>query len=219
MQIHCLTCVALRYQAGILGHSMTEMKAFFTSGFNTLKISSMVFRLAFRISAKKVDHCNVIFYKYHVEDVWDISYWMPGWLPIVDQRRIFMNTIIFLALLAVSIQYLGYLCDDFGSWKLVCIICIFCFLFLCRRHSQSIPLFLLLLATRFFGDTYLCLTKRVYIPVTIQSGLSDRRRNQLQFLPDTFIYYTHIHPNGYSVSMAHALDDKCPRHFLHHYCA
>ena len=27
----------LRYQAGILGHSMTEMKAFFTSGFNTLK--------------------------------------------------------------------------------------------------------------------------------------------------------------------------------------
>ena len=96
---------------------------------------------------------------------------------------------------------------------------IFCFLFLYRRHSQSIPLFLLLLATRFFGDTYLCLTKRVYIPVTIQSGLSDRRRNQLQFLPDTFIYYTHIHPNGYSVSMAHALDDKCPRHFLHHYCA
>ena len=38
-----------------------------------------------------------------------------------------MNTIIFLALLAVSIQYLGYLCDDFGSWKLVCIICIFLF--------------------------------------------------------------------------------------------
>lgn len=95
----------------------------------------------------------------------------------------------------------------------------FCFLFLCRRHSQSIPLFLLLLATRFFGDTYLCLTKRVYIPVTIQSGLSDRRRNQLQFLSDTFIYYTHIPPNGYSVSMAHTLDDKCPRHFLHHYCA
>ena len=29
----------------------------------------------------------------------------------------------------------------------------------------------------------------------------------------TFIYYTHIHPNGYSVSMAHALGDKCPRHF------
>ena len=59
----------LRYQARILGHSMTEMKAFFTSGPNTLKIRSMVFRLAFRISAKKVVHCNVIFYKYHVEDV------------------------------------------------------------------------------------------------------------------------------------------------------
>ena len=44
---------SLRYQAGILGHSMTEMKAFFTSGFNTLKIRSMVFRLAFRIYVKK----------------------------------------------------------------------------------------------------------------------------------------------------------------------
>ena len=64
----------LRYQAGILGHSMTEMKAFFTSDFNTLKIRSMVFRLAFRISVKKVVHCNVIFYKYHVEDVRDVSY-------------------------------------------------------------------------------------------------------------------------------------------------
>ena len=43
----------LRYKAGILGHSMTEMKAFFISGPNTLKIRSMVFRLVFRISAKK----------------------------------------------------------------------------------------------------------------------------------------------------------------------
>ena len=43
----------LRYQTGILGHSMTEMKAFFTSGFNTLKIRSMILRLAFQISAKK----------------------------------------------------------------------------------------------------------------------------------------------------------------------
>ena len=59
----------LRYQAGILGHSMTEMKAFFTSDFNTLKIRSMVLRLAFRISVKKVVHCSVISYKYHVEDV------------------------------------------------------------------------------------------------------------------------------------------------------
>ncbi|GAB6399145.1 hypothetical protein IMM1_03730 [Pseudocoprococcus immobilis] len=38
---------SLRYQAGILGHSMTEMKAFFTSGFNTLKIRSIVLRLHF----------------------------------------------------------------------------------------------------------------------------------------------------------------------------
>ena len=53
----------LRYQAGILGHSMTEMKAFFTSGFNTLKIRSIVLRLAFRISVKKVVHCSVISYK------------------------------------------------------------------------------------------------------------------------------------------------------------
>ena len=37
----------LRYQAGILGHSMTEMKAFFTSSFNTLKIRSIVLRLHF----------------------------------------------------------------------------------------------------------------------------------------------------------------------------
>ena len=37
----------LRYQAGILGHSMTEMKAFFTFGFNTLKIKSIVLRLHF----------------------------------------------------------------------------------------------------------------------------------------------------------------------------
>ena len=59
----------LRYQAGILGHSMTEMKAFFTSGFNTLKIKSMVLRLHFEYLQKKVDHCNVIFYKYHVEDI------------------------------------------------------------------------------------------------------------------------------------------------------
>ena len=59
----------LRYQAGILGHSMTEMKAFFTSDFNTLKIRSIVLRLAFRISVKKVVHCSVISYKYHVEDV------------------------------------------------------------------------------------------------------------------------------------------------------
>ena len=48
---------------------MTEMKAFFTSGFNTLKIRSIVLRLAFRISVKKVVHCSVISYKYHVEDV------------------------------------------------------------------------------------------------------------------------------------------------------
>ena len=37
----------LRYQTGILGHSMTKMKAFFTSGFNTLKIRSIVLRLHF----------------------------------------------------------------------------------------------------------------------------------------------------------------------------
>ena len=43
----------LRYQAGILGHSMTEMKAFFTSGPNTLKIRSMVLRLMLQISVKK----------------------------------------------------------------------------------------------------------------------------------------------------------------------
>ena len=59
----------LRYQAGILGHSMAEMKAFFTSGPNTLKIRSMVLRLMLQISVKKVIHCSVISYKYHVENV------------------------------------------------------------------------------------------------------------------------------------------------------
>ena len=53
----------LRYQAGILGHSMTEMKAFFTSDFNTLKIRSMVLRLHFEYLQKKVIHCSVISYK------------------------------------------------------------------------------------------------------------------------------------------------------------
>ena len=43
----------LRCQAGILGHSMTEMKAFFTSGFNTLKIRSIVLRLHFEYLQKK----------------------------------------------------------------------------------------------------------------------------------------------------------------------
>ena len=55
--------VDLRYQAGILGHSMTEMKAFFTSDFNTLKIRSMVLRLHFEYLQKKVIHCSVISYK------------------------------------------------------------------------------------------------------------------------------------------------------------
>ena len=54
---------AFKIPSGILSHSMTEMKAFFTSGFNTLKIRSIVLRLAFRISAKKVIHCSVISYK------------------------------------------------------------------------------------------------------------------------------------------------------------
>ena len=53
----------LRCQAEIFDHSMTEMKAFFTSGFNTLKIRSIVLRLHFEYLQKKADHCNVISYK------------------------------------------------------------------------------------------------------------------------------------------------------------
>ena len=37
--------------------------------FQYLKNKINCFTSAFRISVKKVDHCNVIFYKYHVEDV------------------------------------------------------------------------------------------------------------------------------------------------------
>ena len=46
-----------------VANNVTIMKAFFTSGFNTLKIRSIVLRLAFRISVKKVVHCSVISYK------------------------------------------------------------------------------------------------------------------------------------------------------------
>ena len=37
--------------------------------FQYLKNKINCFTSAFRISVKKVVHCNVIFYKYHVEDV------------------------------------------------------------------------------------------------------------------------------------------------------
>ena len=47
---------------------MTEMKAVFTSDFNTLKIRSMVLRLHFEYLQKKVIHCMLLF----------VSKWFPS---------------------------------------------------------------------------------------------------------------------------------------------
>ena len=56
----------LRYQAEILGHSNDRDESVFYFQFQYLKNKINGLSSAFRILVKKVVHCSVIFYKYHV---------------------------------------------------------------------------------------------------------------------------------------------------------